>query len=470
LRPYQKEGFNWLNFLDDFKWGGILADDMGLGKTLQIITFLQHKANLANAKNEPRQTHLIVAPTSLIFNWENEVEKFAPTLKTLIYHGAERKNLGASDFETVDMVITTYTTAAADIEKFKNFRFGYAILDESQAIKNATTQRYKAMRLLQADNRICMSGTPVENNTFDLYGQFNFLNPGMLGSMEYFKDQYATPIDKENDSDASQELRRLVQPFMLRRTKELVASDLPEKTETVLYCEMGSKQRKLYDAYREKVRKQVLGEIDAKGLSSAAMIVLQGLLRLRQICDSPSLINDDEITEFEEESIKLKELKEHIIERTGNHKILIFSQFKGMLALIRNMLEHAKIPHLYLDGGTSPTDRRKAVDKFQTDDKYRVFLISLKAGGSGLNLTAADYVYLVDPWWNPAVEAQAIDRTHRIGQTNHVFAYKMICKDTVEEKILKLQEKKKALAADLVASETGMMKSLTRDDIAFLFS
>jgi hypothetical protein len=470
LRPYQKEGFNWLNFLDDFKWGGILADDMGLGKTLQIITFLQHKANLADAKNEPRQTHLIVAPTSLIFNWESEVEKFAPTLKTLIYHGGERKNLGISDFETVDMVITTYTTAAADIEKFKNFRFGYAVLDESQAIKNAVTQRYKAMRLLQADNRICMSGTPVENNTFDLYGQFNFLNPGMLGSMEYFKDQYANPIDKENDSEAAQELRRLVQPFMLRRTKELVADDLPEKTETVLYCEMGSKQRKFYDAYREKVRKQVLGEIDAKGMSNAAMIVLQGLLRLRQICDSPNLINEDDVTEFEEESIKLKELKEHIIERTGKHKMLVFSQFKGMLALIRAMLEHAKIPFLYLDGGTSPTDRKKAVDKFQTDEKYRVFLISLKAGGSGLNLTAADYVYLVDPWWNPAVEAQAIDRTHRIGQKNHVFAYKMICKDTVEEKILKLQEKKKALAADLVATETGMMKSLTRDDIAFLFS
>jgi non-specific serine/threonine protein kinase len=470
LRPYQKEGFNWLNFLDDFKWGGILADDMGLGKTLQVITFLQHKANLADAAKQPRKTHLIIAPTSLIFNWENEVEKFAPMLKTLIYHGPERKNLSISDFETVDMVITTYTTAAADIEKFKEYRFGYAILDESQAIKNAATQRYKAMRLLQSDNRLCMSGTPVENNTFDLYGQFNFLNPGMLGSMEYFKDQYATPIDKENDSEAAQELRRLVQPFMLRRTKELVADDLPEKTEIVLYCEMGSKQRKLYDAYREKVRKQVLGEIDAKGMSSAAMIILQGLLRLRQICDSPNLVNDDEITEFEEESIKLQELKEHIIERTGNHKILVFSQFKGMLALIRAMLEHAKIPFLYLDGGTSPKDRRTAVDKFQNDDKYRVFLISLKAGGTGLNLTAADYVYIVDPWWNPAVEAQAIDRTHRIGQKNHVFAYKMICKDTVEEKILKLQDKKKALAADLVASETGMMKSLTRDDIAFLFS
>ena len=471
LRPYQKEGLNWLNFLHEFSWGGILADDMGLGKTLQVITFAQHLKNIAKQKKKyVHKTHLVVAPSSLIYNWESEIEKFAPELSALVYHGAMRKETDIRVFSDYDFIITTYGTASNDIEKFQKFRFGYLILDESQAIKNATTQRYKAMRLLSGENRLCMSGTPVENNTFDLYAQFNFLNPGMLGSMEHFRDQYATPIDKNNDVEKSQELRRLTQPFMLRRTKELVAKDLPEKTEIVLYCEMGKAQRKIYDAYREDIRKKVLTAIETEGFNKAGMYILQGLLRLRQICDSPNLINDEELTGFEEDSIKLQELKEHITERTGNHKLLIFSQFKGMLSLIREMLERAEIPYLYLDGSTSPNDRRQSVKKFQNEEQYRVFLISLKAGGTGLNLTAADYVYLVDPWWNPAVEQQAIDRTHRIGQVNHVFAYKMICKDSIEEKIIQLQAKKKAIAADLVASEAGMMKSLTKDDVAFLFS
>ena len=467
LRPYQKEGFNWLNFLDEFNWGGCLADDMGLGKTLQVITFFRHIK-----ENTPNKTNLVVAPTSLVYNWESEVQKFAPDLRVLIYHGAGvRKSVTEKDFEKADIVITTYGTATSDIEKLQAFKFHYIVLDESQAIKNVDTKRYKAMRLLQGQNRLCMSGTPVENNTFDLYAQFNFINPGFLGSMEFFREEYASPIDKNRDADKTAELRRIVQPFMLRRTKELVADDLPEKTEIVLYCEMDKKQRAIYDSTKKKFKEKILGMISERGgVKNAAMYVLEGLLRLRQICDSPALIGEDELGDVAAESTKLVELMEHVTERTGNHKMLVFSQFKGMLSLIRRELEDKGIPFCYLDGSTSLNDRRKAVNNFQDDPKYRVFLISLKAGGTGLNLTAADYVYLMDPWWNPAVEQQAIDRAHRIGQKNHIFAYKMICKDSVEEKIIQLQDKKKAIAADLVTSDTGFMSSLSKSDIEFLFS
>jgi non-specific serine/threonine protein kinase len=263
----------------------------------------------------------------------------------------------------------------------------------------------------------------------------------------------------------------MVQPFMLRRTKELVADDLPEKTEIVLYCEMGKKQRAIYDSTKKKFKEKILGMIEERGgVQNAAMYVLEGLLRLRQICDSPALLNDDELGDVSAESAKLDELMEHVTERTGNHKMLVFSQFKGMLSLIRQNLEAQNVPFCYLDGNTSLRDRKNAVEKFQEDEKYRVFLISLKAGGTGLNLTAADYVYLMDPWWNPAVEQQAIDRAHRIGQQNHIFAYKMICKDSVEEKIIQLQDRKKAIAAELVTSDTGFMSSLSKNDIEFLFS
>ncbi len=466
LRPYQKEGFNWLNFLDEFNWGGCLADDMGLGKTLQVITFLQHIKEKNGAK-----TNLVIAPTSLVYNWESEVAKFASGLTTLIYHGPDRKKIKTDDFKNYDIVISTYGTAASDIEKLKEFKFNYIVLDESQAIKNADTKRYKAMRLLQGKNRLCMSGTPVENNTFDLYAQFNFLNPGFLGSTEFFKEEYASAIDKHQDLEKTAELRKMVQPFMLRRTKELVADDLPEKTEIVLYCEMGKKQRIIYDSTKKKFKEKILGMIEERGgVQNAAMYVLEGLLRLRQICDSPALLNDDDLGDVSAESAKLDELMEHVTERTGKHKMLVFSQFKGMLALIRHNLEQQNIPFCYLDGSTSLPDRKKAVDKFQEDEKYRVFLISLKAGGTGLNLTAADYVYLMDPWWNPAVEQQAIDRAHRIGQKNHIFAYKMICKDSVEEKIIQLQDRKKSIAAELVTSDTGFMSSLSKNDIEFLFS
>ena len=463
LRPYQKAGFNWLNFLHEFKWGGCLADDMGLGKTLQVLTFLQHLKSI-----DRHATNLVVVPTSLIFNWEAEVEKFCPDLSILRYHGPDRSKIEVVDFANYDIVLTTYGTLASDITEFTNFTFNYLILDESQAIKNPETKRYKAVRLLKAQNRIAMTGTPIENNTFDLYAQLNFLNPGMLGSIEFFKEQYSNPIDKHSDPDRVDELKRIVFPFILRRTKEVVAQDLPDKTETILFCQMGSKQRKVYEAFKDNYRYKILDKINSEGMSRAGIYILEGLMKLRQICDSPELLKDPE--DYGTESVKLEELMEHITEHTGKHKILIFSQFLGMLSLIKKRLEKQEIGYTYLTGATSPAGREEAVRLFQTNENCRVFLVSLKAGGTGLNLTAADYVFLVDPWWNPAVEQQAIDRTHRIGQVNHVFAYKMICKDTVEEKILSLQQKKKSLAADLISTDKSFIKSLTKSDVVFLFS
>jgi SNF2 family DNA or RNA helicase len=296
----------------------------------------------------------------------------------------------------------------------------------------------------------------------------NFLNPGMLGSMEFFKQEFAVPIDKFGEQEQKEHLRKLLFPFILRRTKEQVAKDLPEKQEMILFCEMGDEQRKIYDAYRNDFRDKILGVVEAQGINKSQLTILQGLMKLRQICDSPAIMNEPE--KFPNVSIKLDELVREITENISNHKALVFSQFLGMLGLIRQRLEELGVKYEYFDGSTSAPDREKAIQSFQNDENVRVFLISLKAGGVGLNLTAADYVYIVDPWWNPAVEQQAIDRTHRIGQTKNIFAYRMICKDTVEDKILALQEKKRALAADLITDDSGFVKNLTREDLEYLFS
>ncbi len=461
LRHYQQGGFHWLKFLHEFKWGGCLADDMGLGKTLQVLTLLQH------LKNEKQlATSLIVVPTTLIFNWQEEVRKFCPGLSIHIHRGAERSE-SSDEFSKYDIVLTTYGTLRSDIKWIKDFSFDYVILDESQAIKNPSSQISRAVRLLNAQHRLAMTGTPVENNTFDLYSQLEFLNPGFLGSQEFFRGEYATPIDKNKDEKRAEQLRKLILPFMLKRRKEDVAKDLPEKTETVLYCEMGKKQRKVYDTFQKKYKQDILKMIEAEGLNKSGFLILEGLLKLRQICDSPALISADE-DNYGEESVKLDELIREISENAGNHKILVFSQFLKMLDLVKQKLQEMNISYTYLDGQT--VDRKQQVDSFQTDKEVRVFLISLKAGGFGINLTEADYVYLVDPWWNPAVEKQAIDRTHRIGQDKKVFAYKMICKNTVEEKILRLQEKKKFVADSLIDVDKNVMKKLTKEDIAELFS
>lgn len=463
LRPYQVSGFQWLNYLSQVKWGGILADDMGLGKTVQALSFL-HYMKIKEGKLKA----LVVCPTTLMFNWENEIRKFTPSLSWHIHHGSARA-LNTDAFSKADIIITTYGTLRSDIQIFTSLQFDHTILDESQAIKNPNSKVAKAACLLVSKNRLCMSGTPLQNNTFDIYAQMNFLNPGMLGSMDHFKNEFAVPIDKFGEPEQKEHLRKLLYPFILRRTKEQVAKDLPDKTEMVLFCEMGEEQRKIYDAYRNDFRDKVLGVMDDATLQRSQLTILQGLMKLRQICDSPAILRGED-EEYPNASVKLEELSREISENIGNHKALVFSQFLGMLALIKEKLHEQGVAYEYFDGSTSAEGRQKAITNFQEDDNCRVFLISLKAGGVGLNLTAADYVYIVDPWWNPAVEQQAIDRTHRIGQTKNIFAYRMICKDTVEDKILKLQEKKKALAADLIKDDSGFVKSLTREDLEYLFS
>ncbi len=462
LRPYQIAGYQWLSYLNDVGWGGILADDMGLGKTVQALTMLEYYKNTNSSLKA-----IVICPTTLIYNWQNEVKKFTPSLTYHIHHGNTRSR-DIEELEKHNIIITTYGTLRSDINMLLKVLFDYVILDESQAIKNPSSKVTKAASLLTAKNRLCMSGTPLQNNTFDIFAQMNFLNPGLLGSMEFFRNEFATPIDKFGEQVQKEHLRKLLYPFILRRTKEQVAKDLPEKTETILFCEMEKEQRLIYDAFRNSYREKILGTIDEQGIDKSQLTILQGLMKLRQICDSPSILNEED--KYPNHSIKLDELSRELYENIGDHKVLIFSQFLGMLALIKEKLEEQNIPFVYFDGSTSPIERENAIQEFQNDEDCRVFLISLKAGGVGLNLTAADYVYFVDPWWNPAVEQQAIDRTHRIGQTKNIFAYRMICIDTIEDKILQLQERKKILAKELISDETGFVKALTKADVEYLFS
>jgi non-specific serine/threonine protein kinase len=463
LRPYQVGGYQWLNYLHEVGWGGILADDMGLGKTVQALSFLQYYYE----QHDGDMRALVVCPTTLIYNWENEIKKFTPSMEYYIHHGPLRSR-DVNELNKHHIIITTYGTLRSDIKTFVQMPLDYVILDESQAIKNPSSKVTRAASLLNAKHRLCMSGTPLQNNTFDIYAQMNFLNPGMLGSIEFFRQEFAIPIDKFGEAEQKDHLKKILYPFILRRTKEQVAKDLPEKTETVLFCEMEDEQRRIYDAYRNDYRSKIMGTIEEQGIQKSQLTILQGLMKLRQICDSPAILNEED--KFPNHSIKLEELGREITENIGNHKALIFSQFLGMLALIRGKLTELGVKFEYFDGSTSAPDREKAIQAFQNDEETRVFLISLKAGGVGLNLTAADYVYIVDPWWNPAVEQQAIDRTHRIGQTKNIFAYRMICKDTIEDKIMQLQEKKRLLAKELISDDATFVKALSREDVEYLFS
>lgn len=461
LRTYQQEGLNWLVFLKNNELGGCLADDMGLGKTLQTISllaYLKHKKQL----EEPS---LIIAPTSLIFNWQKEIEKFAPSLKTLVYTGLKRKD-SQKDFSKYTIILTTYGSVLNDIEFLQNQSFSYVILDESQAIKNPNSKRYKSVRLLKATYRLALTGTPIENNTFDLYAQMNFLNPGLLGSMSHFKTEFSDAIDKAKNQETSQLLHEIIHPFLLRRTKQQVATDLPEKIENIIYCEMGNSQRKVYDAFKDKFRDYLLDKFDENGESKSQMYVLEGLTKLRQICNSPQLLSEEE--DYGNASIKLDILIDNLKTITSEgSKVLVFSQFTSMLALIQERLQTEDIVYEYLDGKTQ--NRQQKVNNFQENESINVFLISLKAGGTGLNLTKAEYVFLVDPWWNPAVENQAIDRCYRIGQTKKVIAYRMICKDTIEEKIVDLQTNKKQVSNSIIQVDTTT-KSFDRAKIKELFS
>ena len=458
LRDYQKQGLNWLNFLDDFEFGGCLADDMGLGKTIQIIAFV-----LSQREKRGFNTNLIVVPTSLIFNWIKEIEKFAPSLKYKVLYGNDRSK-NTKDFDRFEIILTSYGTLLSDVYYLKDYRFNYIFLDESQAIKNPSSQRYKSTRLLQSRNKIVLTGTPVENNTFDLYGQFSFACPGLLGNMTFFKEMYAIPIDKFKDTVRARELQLKVNPFILRRTKAQVAKELPEKTEMVVYCEMGEEQRRVYDAYKEEFRAFLLAS-KKKRKNMDTMYVLAGLTKLRQICNSPALLNEESY--YGDDSAKLDVLLEEIKSKSPYHKMIVFSQFVGMLELIKDRLTKEGISFEYLTGQTK--DREERVNNFQSNDEVRVFLISLKAGGTGLNLIEADYVYLVDPWWNPSVENQAIDRCYRIGQKKNVVAVRLISPNTIEDKIIQLQESKKDLVSDIIKTDDSILKSIDKDNLLALF-
>ncbi len=460
LRSYQKAGFEWMKALQEEEWGGILADDMGLGKTLQVLTLLLDLKEITGKK-----TSLLVAPKTLLYNWEEQAARFTPDLKICRYYGTNRKKL-QKKIHQHDLIITTYDTIKWDIDFFGKSGFEYMICDEAQAIKNADTERYQALNLINSRFRLALTGTPIENSIMDLYALMNFVNPGFFGTERNFRKIFLErgPGDKSLRLDA---LQTAIKPFILRRTKEKVAKDLPEKTEMILYCEMESQQRKLYD----KLRKFYKGELEEQtaidGAKGSKLKVLEGLMRLRQICDHPQLIPGQE--DYKGGSAKMDALMQQVLEKVEYHKILIFSQFTGMLKQIREAMNDAGIQYSYLDGQTSEAARRTAVQNFQEDSQTRVFLLSLKAGGSGLNLTAGDYVFLVDPWWNPAVESQAIDRCYRIGQDKHVMAYRMICKDTVEEKIISMQVEKQQLASDLIPTDESILKSLDTKALLKLF-
>ena len=460
LRPYQTSGFHWMKALQEEEWGGILADDMGLGKTLQVLSLLLHTKESGTTK-----PNLLVVPKTLISNWEEQAEKFTPSLSKCRYYGQSRKQL-PSKLVKHDLIITTYDTIKQDIKFFGKIDFQYLIADEAQAIKNHNTDRYRAVNLVNAQYRLAITGTPIENSVMDLYALMNFVNPGFFGTEASFRRVFLER-GRADKSVGYEALQTAVNPFILRRTKELVAKDLPEKTEMVLFCEMEPEQRKAYETLRTYYKGQLKDQATSNGSKNSKLKILEGLMRLRQVCNHPQLVPD--FKKYQGSSTKMDALLQHVLEKVDNHKILIFSQFTGMLELIRKTLEEKEIDFSYLDGQTSEASRRMAVNKFQNDDSVRVFLLSLKAGGSGLNLTAGDYVFLVDPWWNPAVESPAIDRCHRIGQDKKVMAYRMICSDTIEEKILRMQAEKKHLASELIQTEESLLKSMDTKALWELF-
>ncbi|CAM4188826.1 DEAD/DEAH box helicase [Aquirufa beregesia] len=459
LRPYQMEGYRWMRTRQAAGLGACLADDMGLGKTVQTLCLLQ-------SLKEQGETlpSLLVMPTSLLYNWEMEAKKFTPQLRVLVYSGPQREKLQAQ-LGKVDLILCSFGMVRSDIDWFEKQSFSYVILDESQAIKNPMANITKAVQKLTAKYRLVMTGTPLENSTMDLWSQMNFVNPGLLGSQRYFKDLFQVPIEKKADAEKKKRLYFLIKPYLLRREKRQVAADLPAKMESVTYCVMSEEQERLYDKTKSFYRDVLLKQIKDEGLQKSRFSVLQGLTKLRQLANHPSLCEEG----YEGESGKMEavlEKLETVLEQ--HHKVLIFSQFVQHLSLIRKALDERNIAYAYLDGSTS--DRKGQVESFQKADGQSVFLISLKAGGVGLNLTAADYVFLLDPWWNPAAEAQAIDRAHRIGQVKTVFTYKFISKQTVEEKILALQQRKLDLANDLVTSDESILRNLSEDEVLDLLS
>ena len=454
LRDYQCEGLGWMEFLRRFSFGGCLADDMGVGKTAQVLAMLEAR----RGKHGPS---LVVVPRSLIFNWKQEAGRFTPEMRVLDYTGLNRT---FGDFTDYDMVVTTYGTLRRDAVRLKDVAFDYVVLDEAQAVKNAGTESAKAVRLLRSQHRLALSGTPVENHLGELWSLFEFLNPGMLGAASVF--QLTSGGGKPMEPETRALLANALRPFILRRTKDQVVKELPAKTEQTIYCELEPAQRKLYDELRQHYRDGLLQRIETDGLAKSKIMVLEALLRLRQAACHPGLIDAKRAGE---PSAKLEALEEQLREvmETG-HKAIVFSQFTSFLRILRDRLDKAGVVYEYLDGKTR--DRQAKVERFQGDADCKLFLISLKAGGLGLNLTAAEYVFLLDPWWNPAVEAQAVDRAHRIGQQRPVFAYRLIARDTVEEKVLELQKSKRDLAASIIQGDNSLIRDLRREDLELLLS
>ena len=454
LRPYQKEGVAWLRFLRDNGFGGVLADEMGLGKTLQVLAHLCALKNGAPA--------LVVCPTSLVFNWEAEAAKFAPELRVLALRGGRRQDQFA-EIPRHDLIITSYALMRRDAEAYRAFEFDTVVLDEAQHIKNRQTQNAQAVKAARARHRLVLTGTPLENSVLDLWSIFDFLMPGYLGTAQEFRERYEIPITRDRDAAAQARLARRLRPFLLRRLKRDVAADLPEKIEQVSYCELAGEQRALYQQVLETGRREMLDASAGGNEARGRMLVLTTLLRLRQICCDPRLLELEgpaAATASGKTELFL-ELLEEVLD--GGHRALVFSQFTSMLGLLREALAAREIECCYLDGST--TDRAAVVERFQRDASVPVFLISLKAGGTGLNLTGADTVVHFDPWWNPAVEAQATDRAHRIGQKNVVTSYKLITRGTVEEKILNLQQRKRALTEAMLGGEEQFLQSLSWEEI-----
>jgi SNF2 family DNA or RNA helicase len=431
-----------------------------VGKTAQALALFETRRVL-RAAGEPIAPSLVVVPRSLVFNWKQEAARFTPQLRVLDHSGLERKG---EDFAAYDIVVTTYGTLRRDILRLKDFEFDYVVLDEAQVIKNASTQAAKAARLLRGRCRLALSGTPVENHLRELWSLFEFLNPGMLGGASAFK--LASGALRDPDEETRRLLGQALRPFILRRTKEQVARELPPKSEQTMYCEMDAAERKLYEDLRQYYRRSLLKRIETEGMAKSKIKVLEALLRLRQAACHPGLIDKERVGDS---SAKLEMLLEQLREVLDEgHKALVFSQFTSLLKIVRDRLDRNDTAYEYLDGATR--DRQARVERFQKEEDCRTFLVSLKAGGLGLNLTAAEYVFILDPWWNPAVEAQAVDRAHRIGQSRSVFAYRLITRDTVEDKVLELQKAKRDLAASIITAENSIIRNLQHEDLALLLS
>ena len=468
LREYQKLGFDWVKTLDAYGLGGILADDMGLGKTLQMLSvILDYFENISDEDN--KLPVLVVCPSSLSLNWLEESKKFTPTLKSIVISGdQESRNAIINNINDYNLVITSYDLLKRDLDlyKEKDYLFRYIIADEAQYIKNNLTKNAKAIKEIRAVSRFALTGTPIENSLSELWSIFDFIMPGYLFSYNKFKNSYEVPIIKDGDTQSMNKLKMMIEPFILRRVKEKVLSELPDKTITVLNNEMNDEQKKIYLSFVESARKEISAEIEEKGINNSQIKILALLMRLRQICCHPGLF----LQNYKGESSKLNQCIEIIVDAIkGGHKILLFSGYSSMFEYIEDELNKHGIRFMKLVGQTKVDTRMDLVNKFNEDDDIKVFLISLKAGGTGLNLISADIVIHYDPWWNLSAENQATDRTYRIGQKRNVQVYKLITKNSIEEKIYNLQEKKAKLANDMLSTNEVFLNKLSKDEIMNLF-